>query len=156
MEPGRKLDWEVRYYVFGIKTDAFDGNGELWTHEMKPAPHYSTDISAAWEVVEKMNGERLKVEIIVAGSMTFCTISDSSYAIANAEAITASEAICKAALLAVMGFQSAQQEKEKLIEVLRQYGDDRNYQQWGTDTPPILEDRGYMARYILKEIGVTE
>lgn len=49
MQPGRKLDNWVAIDVLGIKTHAFTESGELWTKDMKLAPFYSTDISAAWE-----------------------------------------------------------------------------------------------------------
>ncbi|GCL71778.1 hypothetical protein PN4B1_16830 [Paenibacillus naphthalenovorans] len=114
MEPGRELDALVaekvmrgtaHTYVFNNKTI----NGMMFQIEdgviISRVPHYSTDISSAWEVQEKLqdyggmvlgcygskNGARwFSAQTVVNGK----EISVTSH--------TAPEAICKAALLAVL------------------------------------------------------
>ena len=57
MPAGYEMDALVLAYVFGVM--AFrDGNGKAYKlgafQENEPVPNYSTDISAAWEVYEKI------------------------------------------------------------------------------------------------------
>ena len=61
---------------------------------------YSTDISAAWEVVEKLRGKRV-MEISITKKSFWCTVYATGRNI-NEKADTAPLAICRAALLAVM------------------------------------------------------
>lgn len=108
MESGRKLDWEIRYNVYGIETDAFDSNGELWTWDFQKVPRYSTDISAAWELVEKFVCYRMQKlpyndHRVVDGKTHQCFL-DRNRNVGYGR--TLSEAICKAALLAVMEDES--------------------------------------------------
>lgn len=68
----------------------------------KTPPHYSTNIAAAWEVVEKLkifsiNAPRSTKEFYSA----WCWVI--GYGHENAQADTAPLAICRVALLAVMG-----------------------------------------------------
>jgi len=89
MKPGRELDALIAEKVMGWSWGII---GDL-------IPAYSTDISAAWEVVEEMgdclhlrqHGEQGEWEA------WFC-----GYPNSKAHGETAPEAICKAALLAVM------------------------------------------------------
>ena len=69
-------------------------------------PHYSTDIAAAWQVVEKIKGKYRGVEIGYRLGGWFCQIEDGTSDIderyiAQAEADTAPLSICLAALKAV-------------------------------------------------------
>lgn len=65
-------------------------------------PHYSTDIDAAWEVVEKMHSMRLQTSIITTEKGVSVTI-DEFYCHSPDETIaeTAPHAICLAALKAL-------------------------------------------------------
>jgi hypothetical protein len=98
MEPGRELDALVAEKIFGVKNP-----------DLRWSP--STNISAAWEVVEKMSktyfSEMAMTELEDGawGWMArFILVLNEPYTVNGyrATAKTASEAICKAALLAVM------------------------------------------------------
>jgi hypothetical protein len=59
MKPGRELDALVAEKVMGFKvieTDECNGEDNLWLqgYEDQELPSYSTDVAAAWEVVEKL------------------------------------------------------------------------------------------------------
>lgn len=63
MEAGRELDALVAEKVMGKKTRRLSGNLYCWEYDgdyknlhglAQPIPAYSTDLSAAWEVVEKL------------------------------------------------------------------------------------------------------
>jgi len=95
MEPGRELDALVAEKVMG------------WTHYREEwggvvpdsISHYSTDISAAWEVVEKMGPfTQLTADIYNGITVWHCSFS----VVDSVDAVTAPEAICKAALLAAL------------------------------------------------------
>lgn len=115
MEAGREMDaliaekvigW-TRKYVSEHDTQVWDSPNESVYLE-NAIPHYSTDISAAWEVVEKM----LEFEKDVAGhDQVIITRTDDclkwyiefrkpSWEYAEAEALPL--AICRAALLALL------------------------------------------------------
>jgi len=110
MKPGRELDALVMRTVFKAeKKDIGDEcywvsevNGEevCWPRWFSP----STDIAAAFEVLEEIKGRRICIEKTLSGSF-YCVIghSDDGHKPADYQAQTAPEAICKAALLAVMG-----------------------------------------------------
>lgn len=63
MSPGRELDALVAEKVMGFATlagnifvyDKAYKKGDLATAVSKPIPNYSTDIAAAWDVVEKVS-----------------------------------------------------------------------------------------------------
>ena len=100
MEPGPELDILVAEKVLGLIKDDVDRN------LFKAAPRrYSTDISAAWELVEKML-ERGGCEIGCYADKSGGKWFEVNVITMNGEvtvtAHTVSEAICKAALLAVM------------------------------------------------------
>ena len=65
---------------------------------------YSTDISAAWEVVEKCENFNCYVDLIALSNKRGwkCAVYDVNKISGNAIAETAPLAICRAALLAVM------------------------------------------------------
>lgn len=50
---GRELDYKVVKHVFGWPLKQNDRM--TLDHASKPVPHFSTDIAAAWQVVEKLN-----------------------------------------------------------------------------------------------------
>lgn len=113
MSVGTVLDISVAEKVMGFKFEAdkvtgrtcwvgYGAYGEAHTPPMAwvkwnyRVPPYSTDISAAWEVMEKFN--HVEVEIAKFENIYVVCI-DSGYYV---RCKTAPEAICKAALLAVM------------------------------------------------------
>jgi len=116
MEPGRELDALVADKVMGFRVDGdicenqdfTQWNGDFLHIVSKegnlPLPHYSTDISAAWEVVEKMKHEECSwvCTIWVNKDKTrvwFGEFEPGKDVLADIEV---PEAICKASLLAKM------------------------------------------------------
>jgi len=106
-DPGRELDALVAEKVMGwIKRPKGAGTAHLWISSDKQAfheselPAYSTDIAAAWQVVEKLTRRDDKLfftlETPISGSAWECWFSGEW-----AEGETASHAICLAALKAV-------------------------------------------------------
>lgn len=91
MEPGRELDALVAKKIFGVNNP-----------DTRWSP--STEISAAWEVVEELNG-KCAFEIGRAGDYFDPNRKwKARFGMSGwVEADTALESICKAALLAVMG-----------------------------------------------------
>ena len=128
-EPGPQLDALVAVRVMGIadlhyfgyakdgkKVPYYVPSGKPWaTHAMdsKPVPRYSTDISAAWQVVEKLKGLRagggatgaytgFRLEQDGEGNFVVATGSGPDQELRTVVAPTAPEAICRAALEAVV------------------------------------------------------
>jgi len=124
MKPGRELDALVGEYVFGFKRvktppDYYGKNGGTDVLVPRNLPefynyppigeiqlwymcrHWSTDISAAWEVVEKMREKGSHFFVRDTGNnevlVQFSYLYGRGYI-----AKTAPEAICKSSLLAVM------------------------------------------------------
>jgi hypothetical protein len=110
MVPGRELDALVAKKVMGwtfsnlIKSwypPNLRPENNAYGHKLR---NYSTDIAAAWEVVEKMKDYKIYSDIHTASN---CYMVD-GYSeifedeIEHVECETAPHAICKAALLAVM------------------------------------------------------
>lgn len=80
-KPGRELDSLIAEKVFGRSVVTYR-NGDIWrvmlntilndgwkyidigTGILKNIPPYSTNIAAAWEVVEKLRSERMMVSIV--------------------------------------------------------------------------------------------
>jgi hypothetical protein len=97
MEVGPKLDGMIGEFVTGVMVDCYT------------TLPYSTDIKAAWEVVEKMRNRPgctgCKACIEIHGT-DFDNESDKPYLAfihgQEAQGLTAPEAICKAALLVVL------------------------------------------------------
>ena len=104
MKPGRELDALVAEKVMGWKVaqvfDLKDTDGTNIANGITPysigqrVPHYSTDIAAAWEVVGKFE----YIDVRRFKDHWGCTVYGQTVT-----GKTAPEAICKAALLAVMG-----------------------------------------------------
>jgi hypothetical protein len=117
MKPGRELDALVAEKVMGLPNVrkymsryVHDNHPEkAWVTGIVDIPEYSTDISAAWEVVEKMH-EWGGCEISCCGTgekrwyvvHTHTNTAPYQKGI-NVTCNTAPEAICKAALLALIG-----------------------------------------------------
>jgi len=105
MQPGPELDAWVMKYVFKAEKknsgEEFywetDDEVECWPHWFSP----STDIAAAWEVVEALRS-KYEVRIHVFADLAYVTLYR-DYRIAEVvQSRSVPEAICKAALLAVM------------------------------------------------------
>lgn len=103
MKPGRKFDKLIAIKLMGFSmTD--DGNWGLKEDgRTEPVFEYSTDIAAAWEVVERLleKGIATHIKCFLDTFSVECHELDVSTGIVTAN--TAPEAIVKAALLAVMG-----------------------------------------------------
>lgn len=112
MEPGRELDRLIRIHLFGDIDESWvwkEWWGEHWITDNKEVatwfelPKYSTDISAAWEVITKMKERNwwiaLNAEYKEWNAMFYWDPHQQAY---ECGAETAPEAICKAALLAVL------------------------------------------------------
>lgn len=105
MEAGRELDALILEYVF----NDCDYHGDYLITVEERDFHPSTDIKAAWEVVEKMRNRPgctcCKACIEIHGT-DFDNESDKPYLAfihgQEAQGLTAPEAICKAALLVVL------------------------------------------------------
>ncbi|MEC0241996.1 hypothetical protein P4H66_19520 [Paenibacillus dokdonensis] len=137
LEPGRELDAMIAEALFGwrkIKGPQYDYDGPCESNDVLLPPtitseeeafrfmpprgvipytyflnhKWSTDISAAWEVVEKMCHESLafsfRLDYHYVLHFARFIHNDSSYELEDGEykSRSAPEAICKAALLAVM------------------------------------------------------
>ncbi len=117
MEP-REIDYHIAEKVFDYKvTDSPNGSqiyihekrynrpndkhsGYSWGEIIKVVPKYSTDISAAWEVVEKLQ-PTLWVRMNSMMDDHYCGVGSPSM-LWEHKSESMPECICKAALLAVM------------------------------------------------------
>ncbi|MBP1999738.1 hypothetical protein J2Z69_000757 [Paenibacillus shirakamiensis] len=105
LEPGRELNRLVALKVMGYEQSRFQvGYVRKGAYATYPK-HYSSDISAAWEVVERFPIVNLsRIEIFEGNyhhAVEIYADSETNEP-SMVEAHTAPEAICKAALLAVM------------------------------------------------------
>lgn len=93
MPAGREMDVTVGYHVMDL-------HGPPWIY-----PKYSTDIAAAWEVLdtEAVREWMFEMEPVGNGMLRIIGKAESSYSGATIIADTAPLAICRAALLAVLG-----------------------------------------------------
>jgi len=108
MEAGREMDALVAEKVMGWELRTFKSNGVDFWHipgtvrcELD-APKFSTDIGAAWEVVEKMIGEMWNLSLEYQSAVYWCEFGKTCVPGDGEIADTAPLAICRAALLAVM------------------------------------------------------
>ena len=111
LEAGRELDTLVAERVMGWKLKShkwIDGETRLgdFPEDKKETGtsyrrvlKYTTDISAAWEVVEKMNSEGFAFYILWTTGIPWAMFDKDSSMEYSAEADTAPLAICRAALL---------------------------------------------------------
>lgn len=103
MIPGRELDALIAEKVMGLRCPDWISCGRgrgAWEHSLK---HYSTDISAAWEVVEKLNLlERFELSRRDK-KFTITTYSQYENHSIYVEAPTAPHAVCLAALKVMEG-----------------------------------------------------
>lgn len=124
MKPGRELDALIATKIFGWyfkkmptgkmllppDNDERKYFAAVWDENGIPGylPEYSTDISAAWEVVEKLN-EKFEVSILLdingfANIYLFLPQNlfyDAEFEVENYTSLP--EAVCKVALMAVIG-----------------------------------------------------
>lgn len=109
MPAGRYLDSKIAEMVMGLTVDyEFDephipslrDKYDEWGY----LPNYSTDISAAWEVIEKIKDEHLTFDMFYRPheQKWWVTVFASDHAKDHGIADTAPLAVCRAALLAVM------------------------------------------------------
>lgn len=104
MEAGRELDALMWMALHGQEPNILvcrHVDSDYQPHAGYPSghispPHYSTDIAAAWEVIEKFPGASMRHT----GKFWFCDLWQDDYEYSQAE--TAPLAICRAALLVVM------------------------------------------------------
>ena len=113
MKPGRELDALVAEKVMGLtvcRNEACEGcdsdmwmlDGTIWSRD--PLTHYSTDISAAWEVVEKVRSEGQRIDLWDGPSgwrVRFATESRAHRPPVPCASESVAHAICLAALKAV-------------------------------------------------------
>jgi hypothetical protein len=100
----RERDALVAEKVMGFNKSDLDFMGEIHVEKdgiHRELPHYTTDIAAAWEVVEKLNCQGYRVEI-VCGSQgdTYVTFVIGGIR-CRVDCYNLKEAICLAALKAV-------------------------------------------------------
>lgn len=106
MKAGRELDALVVEKVFNKSITTTYGEDSVHTLDRLKVGYliqnYSTDIAAAWEVVEKLKEKGISI-YVKAFLDTYCVEAHSvGSSINKILADTAPEAICKAALLAIL------------------------------------------------------
>ncbi len=107
MKAGRELDADIAEKIMGIKVHfEYSPDGPVYLLDSTllngryHVKNYSTNISAAWDVVEKMQETKL-VRLFANGEDYICKIGgDLMFCISKCNSMP--EAVCKAALLAVM------------------------------------------------------
>jgi hypothetical protein len=122
LKPGRELDALIAEKVMGFRCVVDKGNGNVswiaygvygethtppmaWKKWNYKVPPYSTDIAAAWEVVEKMSEQWPQYQLAKIEDGWSVMWGFDGYGWPEATGKTAPEAICKAALLAVMDIE---------------------------------------------------
>ena len=114
MEAGPELDALVAERVMGwTRNDKGfwfkPGKRHNWNHDGLDPPPYSTDIAAAWEVVEKIKSLPAGIDILVRANCVAIDLHMFDMAdglvkdIEAGDATTAPLAICRAALLTTLG-----------------------------------------------------
>lgn len=109
MKPGRELDALVAERIFGAKLINGEWVVKIGNFQSKSniLMNYSTDIAAAWEVVEKMQSKGYVVDIscysVISNRRSSCVIyvQGEPWEKFDAESESAPEAICSAALKVV-------------------------------------------------------
>lgn len=107
LNPGRELDAIIGRNLFGYRLCSvqdvedyhfFHGKGDVEAYS--PLPHYSTDVAAAWEVINMLDKDRHYIEVHTDETMDnrwWCRVSGFTKAMGR----TGAESICKAALFAI-------------------------------------------------------
>lgn len=102
MEPGSELNRLVALRIMGYEPSRLQtGYVRKGAHATYPNP-YSTDISAAWEVVRRISKDYGVNVYEEDGAPCECTLVRYPETVAVVGGSSAPEAICKAALLAVL------------------------------------------------------
>lgn len=121
MPAGDEIDALISQCVFGNKIQWFDGPGGPvitgGTYEKirtwNKVSSYSTNMAAAWEVVEKVAGEDSELSVRITGEYLgngWRCVFTNAFVDYDVMAKTAPLAICRAALLAVMDASRKQAE----------------------------------------------
>lgn len=112
MPAGREMDALIFEHVFGAEKGTFPVyapmKSELGDYMVRPIQEYSSDISAAFEVVDKMRQNKFQYTLrgyFMGVEQRIATFDNQDWADANplykARGDTAALAICRAALVAV-------------------------------------------------------
>ncbi|OMF54697.1 hypothetical protein BK138_16195 [Paenibacillus rhizosphaerae] len=103
MKPGRELDAKVALAVMGFKEITVVGSHYFTDPIDTSLKSYSSDISAAWEVVEKMRTKHKQyITIIDNPHLSYDVRFSEDKSAAFVRLSSLPHAICRAALLAVM------------------------------------------------------
>lgn len=106
MPAGREMDALIFEKIFGFEKGTFPVyepmKSNVGDYMVRPIQEYSTDISAAWEVVEKLTDGIFLNDFSLWTTMRCWKADFTELRVADSNAETAALAICRAALLAVM------------------------------------------------------
>jgi hypothetical protein len=102
MPAGREMDELIRLEILDLEVFTTPEGKLLGEGTFQEIPHYSTDIAAAWEVVEKMRINDWEFYLEWENQPWALFENDKCMLDKCAEAITVPLAICRAALLAVL------------------------------------------------------
>ncbi|WP_211750425.1 hypothetical protein [Paenibacillus sp. Marseille-Q4541] len=105
LPPGRDLDAHVALRVMGFKEITIVGKHYFTDPIDTKLKLYSTDISAAWEIVDKLKIQIIPQSIGAPDQLSYLAIYNNEPFESKVEVFgrTAPEAICKAALITVIG-----------------------------------------------------
>ena len=130
----REIDALVAEHVMGM--ERWDSSG-MYSEIVPILPHYSSNISDAWQVVEKIEGQILIDRTL--GGRWVCEILVNQRTSHMAEADTAEMAICLAALKAKgVDIDVLAREKEELENSLERFGKALKYCQ---DDKEVMQNR---------------
>jgi len=104
LKPGRDMDALIAEYVFKWGKDKIYHELKMVRPDLSYLPHYSTSISSAWTVIEKLVNQGDFINIIPTAD-SYNIEYDYGREIFNAE--TVPEAICKVALLTMLDKEDA-------------------------------------------------
>jgi len=107
MKSGKELNIKVAEIVMQCRflKDEIFGDMEIYPNSVYgPLQPYSEDISAAWQVMKKLQGYNPRIEFNIYSRKWEAAFSNkaANFSFPLASADTAPEAICKAAILAVL------------------------------------------------------
>lgn len=103
MTMGRKTDLIIADKIMGFPKEIINNNGFKKDYDgsfVQVCPEYTSDIYAAWEIVEKSTSFELSQPQAYDDKTWFCSISFKNTHSFDGKAETAPLAICRAALLA--------------------------------------------------------
>ena len=99
LKPGRDMDALIAEYVFKWGKNKIYHELKMVRHDLSYLPYYSTSISSAWTIIEKLVEQGDYINIIPTAD-SYNIEYDHEREIINAK--TAPEAICKVALLIML------------------------------------------------------